>query len=116
MMGRLGFCKTIPFGWNTKQIQRKLKRRKLGEIGPPDEEAWEGEEDPFNNLAGGLIGKRCSRVWKLVTIEAIGKSHQIAAKKIAPKKAEPLQRQREFQETDFLVIICLWLDRKCRNR
>ncbi len=24
---------------------------KLGEIGPPDEEAWEGEAVPFDNLA-----------------------------------------------------------------
>lgn len=77
----------------------KIKVVKLGEIGPPDDEAWEGEEDPFNNLAAD-DRQAMLKGMEVGEIEAIGKSHQIAAKKIAPKKLS-LQRQKSFKKPTF---------------
>ena len=62
--------------------ETKVRVVKLGEIGPPDEEAWEGEEDPFNNLAAN-DRQALLKGMEIGEIEAIGKSHQLATKKLA---------------------------------
>lgn len=74
----------------------KIRVVKLGEIGPPDEEAWEGDEDPFNNLAAN-DRQALFKEMGIGEIEAIGKSHQLATKKSAIKKLS-LQRQTTFKK------------------
>ena len=74
----------------------KIRVVKLGEIGTPDEEAWEGEEDPFNNL-GADDRQALIKGMEIGEIEAIGKNHMIEAKKTANKKLR-LQRIKTFQK------------------
>lgn len=74
----------------------KIRVVKLGEIGPPDEEAWEGEADPFNNLAAD-DRQALLKGMEIGEIEAIGKSHQLETKKSASKKLS-LQRQKTFKK------------------
>ena len=76
--------------------ETKIRVVKLGEIGPPDEEAWEGEADPFNNLAAD-DRQALLKGMEIGEIEAIGKNHQLETKKSTNKKLS-LQRQKTFKK------------------
>jgi hypothetical protein len=86
---------------NTKLLEydserTRIKVVKLGELGPLDEYAWEGEEDPFNNLSAN---ERQELIKGMVIgeIEAMGREQQIAAKKLMRKKLR-LERRKNFEK------------------
>jgi hypothetical protein len=76
--------------------QTRLKVVKLGQLGPLDEYAWEGEEDPFNNLSANER-QELLKGMEIGEIEAMGKEQQIAAKKLVKKKLR-LERRKNFEK------------------
>jgi hypothetical protein len=86
-------------GWlEYDKDETKIRVVKLGEIGLPNEEAWEGDDDPFNNLAANDCQALVLKGMEIGEIQAIGKSHQLATKKSAIKRRLCLQRQKTFKK------------------